>query len=136
MRLWLLRHAKSSWADPSAQDEDRPLAPRGERAAARMGEHLGALDIRPELVLCSSALRARQTLARVLPGLGTALEVRIEQTMYTFDADVLLERLRDVSPEVSSVLLVGHNPALQDLAVRLADRSDRLDELALKFPTR
>ena len=135
MRLWLLRHAKSSWDDPRAPDEDRPLTPRGVRAAERMGEHLGALDIRPELVLCSSALRTRQTLARVLPGLGTALEVRIEQTMYTFDADVLLERLRDVSPEMSSVLLVGHNPALQDLAVRLADRSDRLDELALKFPT-
>jgi phosphohistidine phosphatase len=135
MRLWLLRHAKSSWADPSARDEDRALAPRGERAAARMCDHLGKLAIRPELALCSSALRTRQTLARVLPALGGALEVRIEQTMYTFDADELLERLGEVSPGVSSVLLVGHNPALQDLAVRLADRGDRLDELALKFPT-
>lgn len=135
MRLMLLRHAKSSWEDPAARDEDRPLAPRGARAAERMGEHLGELRIRPELVLCSSAVRTRQTLAAVLPALGDALEVRIEQGLYTFDAGVLLARLGEVPSTVSSVLVVGHNPAMQDLALRVADRGDRLGDLALKFPT-
>lgn len=135
MHLWLLRHAKSSWDDPGLEDEDRPLAPRGERAADRMRDHLEVEDINPELVLCSSALRARQTLATVLPGLGTALKVRIEPALYTFDAAVLLDRLSRVSADVTSVLLVGHNPAMQELAVRVADRGDRLADLSRKYPT-
>jgi len=128
MRLWLLRHAKSSWDDVGVPDEDRPLAPRGERSADRMRAYFETNDITPDLVLCSSALRARQTLARVLPALGPDLEVRIEAALYTFDAGVLIDRLRLVPAEVASVLLVGHNPALQDLAGRLAD-------LTQKFPT-
>jgi phosphohistidine phosphatase len=135
MHLWLFRHAKSSWDDPGLDDEDRPLAPRGERAADRIRAHLEVEAIEPELVLCSSALRARQTLARVLTALGTALEVRIEPALYTFDAAVLLDRLHRVSPDVASVLLVGHNPAMQELAMRLADRGDRLDDLSRKYPT-
>jgi len=135
MRLWLLRHAKSSWDDPTARDEDRSLAPRGERAAERIREHLEAIDVRPELVLCSSALRARQTLARVLPALGPALEVRIEPILYTFDAAVVRARLGAVAFEVSSVLVVGHNPALEELAMQMADRGDRLRDLSQKFPT-
>jgi phosphohistidine phosphatase len=71
----------------------------------------------------------------VLPALGTALEVRIEPALYTFDAAVLLDRLHRVSPDVASVLLVGHNPAMQELAMRLADRGDRLDDVSLKYPT-
>jgi len=135
MRLWLLRHAKSSWSDTGLADEDRPLAPRGEHAADRMREYLDAEGIHPELVLCSSALRARQTLARVLPALGSDLEVRIEPVLYTFDADVLLDRLGHTSSDAHSVLLVGHNPAIEDLATRIADRGDGLTDLSQKYPT-
>lgn len=135
MHLWLLRHAKSSWDDPGLDDKDRPLAPRGDRAADRMRDHFDVEGIDLELVLCSSALRARQTLARVLPALGTTLEVRIEPALYTFDFAVLLDRLTRVSADVASVLLVGHNPAMQELAVRVADRGDRLDDLSRKYPT-
>ncbi len=135
MRLWLLRHAKSSWDDPSLGDEDRPLALRGERAADLMRDYLEAADINPELILCSSALRTRQTLARVLPPLGSSVEILIEPALYTFDADVLLDRLSRVSADVASVLLVGHNPAMQELAIRVADRGERLDDLSRKYPT-
>lgn len=135
MRLWLLRHAKSSWSDARLRDEDRPLAPRGERAADRMRDYVDAEAIHPAFVLCSSALRARQTLGRVLPALGTELEVRIEPTLYTFDADAILARLSRISSDVTSALLVGHNPAIQDLARRVADRGDGLHELSQKYPT-
>jgi phosphohistidine phosphatase len=135
MRLWLLRHAKSSWSDAGLRDEDRPLAPRGEGAADRMRDYLDAEGIHPELALCSSALRARQTLARVLPALGIDLEVRIEPILYTFDADVLLDRLGRVPADIASVLLVGHNPAIEDLATRIADHGDTLPNLLRKYPT-
>jgi len=135
MRVWLLRHAKSSWYDTGLDDRDRPLAPRGERAADRMRDYVAAAGIRPELVLCSSALRTRQTLARVLPALEHDLEVRVESSLYTFDAASALDRLRAVPDGVNSVMLIGHNPAIQELAVRLAARGDRLDELAQKYPT-
>ena len=135
MRLWLLRHAKSCWDDPDMEDVERPLAPRGARAADRIREYLDAEEIRPELVLCSSALRTRETLARVLPGLGPELTVRIEPSVYSFEADQLLERLREVPDDVASVMLVGHNPAMQELASLLARGGDRLDELRRGFPT-
>ena len=135
MRLWLLRHAKSSWDDPDMPDVDRLLAPRGARAADRMRDYLDAEGIRPELVLCSSALRARETLARILPGLGPELTVRIEPSVYALDTDQLLDRLRAVPAEVRSVMLVGHNPAMQALASVLAADGDRLDDLRKGFPT-
>jgi phosphohistidine phosphatase len=100
-----------------------------------MRNYLDAEGIHPELALCSSALRARATLARVLPALGTELEVRIEPTLYTFEADVILDRVGRISTDVTSVLLVGHNPAMQDLATRVADRGDGLHDLARKYPT-
>ncbi len=134
MRLWLLRHAKSSWDEPGLDDRDRPLAPRGERSADRMSDYLLAEGIRPDVVLCSSALRTRETLARVLPALGPDLEIHIEPALYTFDAGSLLERVRAI-PDGVSAMLIGHNPAMQELAIRLAARGDGLDTLAQKYPT-
>lgn len=133
-QLWLLRHAKSSWDDPDLPDGERPLAPRGVRAAAAMAAHLSSLDT-PRLVLCSSALRARQTLAAVLPALGDELTIGIDPGLYAFDADALLERLRRVEDNTPSVMLVGHNPALQDLALRLTADGDERTRLERKFPT-
>jgi phosphohistidine phosphatase len=135
MQLLLLRHAKSSWGDPGLADEDRPLAPRGERAADRMRDYIASEGLEPELVLCSSALRARQTLARVLPALGTELQIHIEPVLYTFEAGVLIDRLGRISSDVTSVLLVGHNPAMQDLATRVADHGDALPDALRKYPT-
>ncbi len=135
MRLWLLRHAKSSWDDDALADQDRPLAPRGEHDAERMAAYLATAGIRPALVLCSSGLRARQTLGYVLAALGDAFEVRVEQTLYTFEASTLLSRLRTILDDVASVMLVGHNPALQELALTIADTGEAMDQLASKFPT-
>jgi len=117
------------------EDVDRPLAARGARAADRMRQYFDAKEIRPELVLCSSALRTRETLGRVLPGLGPEMTVRIEPSLYSFEADQLLDRLREVPGDVGSVMLIGHNPAMQELGSVLAAEGDRLDELRKGFPT-
>jgi phosphohistidine phosphatase len=133
-RLYLLRHAKSSWKDTSLPDHDRPLAGRGRRAAEAIARHLREQDLEPQLVLCSTARRARETLERIQPALGTAT-VELEPDLYAASADALLQRLRRVPDPVASVMLIGHNPGLQDLALDLARSPGTVTELATKFPT-
>jgi phosphohistidine phosphatase len=134
-RLWLLRHAKSSWDHPGLPDSDRPLAARGRRAAELLAAHVAASDVRPAMVLCSSSLRTRQTLAAILPALGDALEIRIERALYGAGPAELLERLRRVPNRASSVMLIGHNPGIQDLALGLAAGGPALAALEERFPT-
>ncbi|HZA75106.1 MAG TPA: histidine phosphatase family protein [Acidimicrobiales bacterium] len=135
--LLLLRHAKSSWADPTVPDHDRPLAPRGARAAGRIAVHLRAEGIRPALVLCSSARRAQETLDALRPAFGETTDVRIENELYGADADEIFQRLCAVDGPVRSVMVVGHNPGLEDLATALAGDGDEtaLLQLHTKFPT-
>lgn len=134
-RLWLLRHAKSSWDDAGLADADRPLAPRGEEAAVAMAAYLATSDVRPQLVLCSPARRARQTLGAVLPDLGDGLEIRVEPDLYTFDGEIVLARLRRIDDDVASAMVVGHNPAFQELALMLTSGGPRRPDVELKFPT-
>jgi phosphohistidine phosphatase len=130
-RLFLLRHAKSSWDDAGLADRDRPLAPRGRRATEVMARHLRDEKISPALVLCSSARRTRDS----LEGVGPSGEVRIEDELYGATEAELLERLRRVPDAVESVMLIGHNPAIQELALGLASGGARLEDLERKFPT-
>jgi phosphohistidine phosphatase len=136
-RLFVLRHAKSSWDDPGLDDHERPLAPRGRRAVKLLGEHLRQAGIRPALVLCSSSRRTRETLEGVSPG-GETL---IEPGLYAASVQDVLDRLRRVPDDVESVMVIGHNPALQIVVLRLAlngasvaDGSD-LAAIQQKFPT-
>jgi phosphohistidine phosphatase len=130
-RLHLLRHAKSSWDDPALDDHERPLAPRGRKAAQRIAEHARTTGIAPELVLCSTALRARQTLAALLPVLSGDMEIRLEDALYGAGVDEVLARVREIDDRISSALVLGHNPTLHELALFLSGRSDVLD----RFPT-
>jgi phosphohistidine phosphatase len=129
-QLELLRHAKSSWADPDLADHDRPLNARGRAAAALVGRHMHQQTPPPDLVLCSSATRTRQTLQ--LLELGADAQVRFEDELYGAGAAGLLARLKAVPTSVGAVLLIGHNPGLEDLT-RLLDR-DGLTSVH-KFPT-
>jgi phosphohistidine phosphatase len=133
--LYLLRHAKSSWAEPALPDRQRPLAPRGRRDAKRIAKHLVRIEIQPELVLCSSALRTRETLKLVRVALGTTSTVRLEDELYGASAEQLLERIRLVPASTASVMMIGHNPGLQELALLLAEDGADLDRLEEKFPT-
>jgi phosphohistidine phosphatase len=130
-RLFLLRHAKSSRDDEGLADRDRPLARRGRRAAEAMAKHLREKKISPELVLCSPARRTRETLEMV----GPSGEVRMEEELYRASANGLLSRLQEVPDDVASVMLIGHNPAIEDLALALAAGGARLVDMESKFPT-
>ena len=135
-RLFVLRHAKSSWDDPGLDDHERPLAPRGRRAVQVLSEHLQANAIHPTLVLCSTARRARETLEGVDPG-G---EISIESDLYAASAEQLIERLHRVPDDVDSVMVIGHNPALQIIVLRLTDDAangdgSHLAQVRQKFPT-
>jgi phosphohistidine phosphatase len=133
-RLILLRHGKSAWDDPALRDRERPLAPRGRKAAKRIGRWARKHDLRPQLVVCSSAVRARETLARMLPSLG-APEVWIEVALYAASAETLLARVRALPDEVDDAMLVGHNPGLMDLTLLLAAPGRLRDRAAVNVPT-
>ena len=133
-RVYLLRHAKSSWKQRGVPDHDRPLAPRGRRAAKAIAGHLLEQGIEPELVLCSTAQRARETFERIEPVLATPI-VRFEPELYGASAGVLLDRLHGVGNAVGSVLLIGHNPAVQLLALDLARAAPESRAVEAKFPT-
>ncbi len=133
-RVYLLRHAKSSWKEPGLADRDRPLSGRGRRAAETIERHLREQRIAPELVLCSPARRARETLERIEPAFG-ARAARVEPQLYGATPDMLLELLRGLPKTVASVMLIGHNPSLELLAVELARPSPKLRALEAKYPT-
>jgi phosphohistidine phosphatase len=115
-RLFILRHAKSSWDDPCLDDHDRPLAPRGVRATKVLARYVRASGIAPSQVICSSARRAVETLEGVRPG-GETL---IERGLYEASCTTVIERLGRVPADASSVMVVGHNPTMQMLVLRLA----------------
>ena len=134
-RLMLLRHAKS--AHPSGEsDIDRPLAPRGREAAPRIATYLREEGLFPDLVLVSSARRTRETWELVRPALGD-VEMRIEPRIYEAPSERLLAVVREVGPDVRSLLMIGHNPGFADLAKWLVGDGDRqaLSRLARKYPT-
>jgi len=135
--IHLFRHAKSSWDDPLLADFDRPLAPRGRQASETMGRYMRLADVHPDVILCSSSARTRETLERVLPGLDSDAPVRYEKALYHAGATALMSRLRRVPDKVNSVLMIGHNPGMHALAVGLAGagNADAMARLEAKFPT-
>lgn len=137
LTLSLLRHGKSSWNNPALPDQDRPLATRGVTDAPMMGRAMAARGIDPELVLCSSARRTRDTLALVLPELRVEPKVVYEDALYHPSPEGMLEMLRAIGPGVNRVLLVGHNPELHAFALDLVGSGPKhlRDRLREKYPT-
>lgn len=137
LTLSLLRHAKSSWKNPSLPDHERPLAARGIIDAPMMGRAMTERGIDPELVLCSSARRTVDTLSLVLPELKVEPSVVYEDALYHASAAEMLQMLRDVRPGASRVMMVGHNPEIQRLALDLIGSGPQhmRDHLMEKYPT-
>lgn len=134
-RVYLLRHAKSSWKDRSLADRDRPLARRGRRAAKAVARHLAAEEIRPDLVLCSPALRTRETLERIEPGFRGEVEARVDEALYGASEASLFELIRTLPEEIGSAMLIGHNPGLEELGLALASEGEWLVRMREKYPT-
>lgn len=135
--LTLLRHAKSTWDDPVARDFDRPLNPKGRRAARTVGRELRALGLTFDQVLASPALRVVETLREIGEGYGRPLVPEHNQTLYLAGATALLERVQRVDDRVERLLLVGHNPGLEQLVLLLTreDGDGLRGEAERKYPT-
>lgn len=136
-RLLLLRHTKSSWRDGSLPDIERPLGPRGRRAAPPIGIYLRDRALAPQQVLVSTAQRARETWELVALMLGGDPTIRYDEKLYLADADEILTRIGKAPAAVETLLVVGHNPGIQELAVALHDgeETDDFNRLDAKFPT-
>jgi phosphohistidine phosphatase len=136
--LTVLRHAKSSWDQPNTDDFNRPLNDRGWKAARRIGKELEHRKMRFDLCLASTAARVRETLDGVAETYGEfAFPVKFEQQIYLASAATLMELIRGVGDQVDALMLVGHNPGLEQLVGMLThDDEDGLRERAEhKFPT-
>jgi phosphohistidine phosphatase len=135
--LLLLRHAKSSWDQPELTDFQRPLAKRGRRAAPRVGTHMAETGMIPSLVLCSAARRARETWELLSETLDLDVPVEFREDIYHASPQSLLSLIRGVDDPAESLLLIGHNPAFEELAHVLADTGDPQSRAAMdrKFPT-
>ncbi len=137
LRLILLRHAKSSWDDTSAEDFDRPLTARGRIAAPVMGSHIAALGLAPDRILCSSARRTRETLAAILPHLDEDLDVHLTRDLYFAGEDRMIDQIRAHGAAATRLMVIGHNPGLREAALALIGSGEAaiIDEVAEKFPT-
>ncbi|WP_225839120.1 histidine phosphatase family protein [Streptomyces sp. NK08204] len=135
-RLVVLRHAKSAWPE-GVEDHRRPLAPRGLRDAPAAGRALAEADCLPDLALCSTAVRARRTWELSSAQWGTPPQVRYDRRLYGATAHEVLEVVRETPAEVETLLVIGHNPGLEDLVLQLAGDGldDTLDRVRVKFPT-
>ncbi len=133
--LHLLRHAKSSWDSPTLHDHDRPLAPRGVRACALISAYVREQGIAPDLVLCSTAVRTRETLAGVEGAFLAAPEIEFRAGIYAASGAALVSIVRGIPADVDSAMLIGHQPGIGAAALELAGSGDRLADLAAKFPT-
>jgi phosphohistidine phosphatase len=134
----LLRHAKSSWDDTVPRDFDRPLNAKGQRAAATVGRHLRSLGLAFDHVVASPALRVEQTLDGFTRGYGETLAPEWDRRVYLASAATLLDIVREAPDEADTLLIVGHNPGLEDLVLMLVpDRvEDALrDGVEEKYPT-
>jgi phosphohistidine phosphatase len=129
--IYLLRHAKSSWKDESLSDIERPLNGRGKKAADTMGAFLKREKILVDLVLSSSAVRARQTIDRVLVSANIVTDVRFDERIYEAGVQRLVEVVRQIENGKKNVILVGHNPGFEELLEWLTGTIERMQTGAL-----
>ena len=136
-----MRHAKSSWDDPDLDDFDRPLAPRGRKAARRMGGYIEREGLAPDLVVCSAARRAHETWRLARGEIGGEIRSSVTRSLYLASPDRLLRAVRRAPDSAGRLLVIAHNPGIQALAVRLdADADDGRGSgpsagMRAKFPT-
>ena len=133
--LILLRHAKSGWDDPVARDFDRPLNPKGQRAAVAMGRHMKSLGLAFDQVIASPAVRVVETLEQVRAGYGGDLAPQWDKRIYLASAATLLDLVHEFPDAADTVLMAGHNPGLEELVLGLVPGGALRGDVEAKFPT-
>jgi phosphohistidine phosphatase len=129
--LLILRHAKSSWANAYLSDHDRPLKKRGKRDAPRMGRLLRDEDLVPDLIICSSAKRALDTAEAAAEASGYGGVIEVTRDFYHADPETYIGRLKVLPKEVNRVLIVGHNPGMEEMLEQLTGLHERMPTAAL-----
>lgn len=137
LTLSLLRHAKSSWSEDDLSDYDRPLNKRGKTAAPAMGNYIAQNNLQPDLILCSPAKRARETMNLMLKAFPTEPEIRFEDTLYHASPRVILEHVQAYGMDYPHILVIGHNPGFHAFALRMTKSASPKDMTALleNYPT-
>lgn len=136
-RLILFRHAKSDWSSEDLDDHDRPLNARGKRAAGPMGAWLVGRGFRPDVVLCSTARRAKTTWDLAKVAMTPAPKADFDSELYMATSAALLEKVKSLPAEAQTALVIGHNPGLEQFVKLIASKGDPEARRALseKFPT-
>jgi phosphohistidine phosphatase len=129
--LLVLRHAKSSWNDPALDDHQRPLNKRGRRDAPRMGALVREYGLMPDVVISSDALRARLTAEAMAEAAHYGGEILLDQHLYLASPDDMISLLRRVRQNAKTVMIVGHNPGLEELVEQLTGELQGLPTAAL-----
>lgn len=129
--LLILRHAKSSWKDSEIADHERPLNKRGKKDAPRMGRLLREEGLQPDLIISSTARRARSTAEAVAEESGFGGDVQLSQDLYAAGSEAYIDALHSLPDEIASVLVVGHNPGLEELLENLSGENESLPTAAL-----
>jgi phosphohistidine phosphatase len=139
-RLITFRHAKSGWDQPAIRDFDRALNDKGRRAAATMGRHMRQLGLRFDSVVASPAVRVAETLDAMFDGYGRRITPSWDRRAYLATASTLLEIVQEAPDKIEALMLVGHNPGLEELVLLLAEsgdpaNGDARDAIGEKYPT-
>lgn len=129
--LLILRHAKSSWKYDDLSDHDRPLNNRGRRDAPRIGRLLAEIDLLPDLIISSTARRARRTAELVVENSGCDGEILLERDLYAAEPEAYRDALRRLGGDHGRLMVVGHNPGLEDLLEELTGEWERMPTAAL-----
>lgn len=133
--LYLLRHGKSNWGNSHTSDFDRQLNPRGISDAHHMGLHMNTLEDEIELILCSSAKRTRQTLDTLESCWKHQPSIVIDESLYGTDRAAVLDRISEIDKSTKSMLVIGHNPWVWELAFELSPHGEVKDRISQKYPT-
>lgn len=135
--LYILRHAKTEIGTPQQGDHERKLVSRGIEAAQIMGAYMFGKGIRPDKIFCSDAARTRETWAQIAPVYNRPMNVEYSPKLYLSSANEMLGMLATLPEQVTSALIVAHNPGVHQICLKLAKEGDEdvLDNMFLKFPT-
>lgn len=128
--LYLLRHARASWPQPGGKDFDRPLEQSGRDDAVATGLRMANDGLFPAMAICSTARRARETLDEIVVGMDTSFPVRFDERLYSADATGYMDIIRNAGTQ-DPVLIIGHNPMMEDTTAMLADQSSKDDRRRL-----